>query len=616
MRVAMLTEGTYPHAHGGVSVWCDQLVRGLPEHDFHLHALTASGHEQLAWTLPEHVRAVRTQPLWAAAAPGGRPPAGRRRRRYLHHYEALLAALLDPAAEDGFAESLYRLAELARDGGLPALLRSEDALRVLDRLWAARAHAGGPGASGGPHPDGTPYPEGGPDAPPVTVRDLLAATDLLEHSLRPLTAPWYAPGATPGEEPSLASADLGHAVSGGLAALPGLLAKRFFGTPLLLTEHGVYLRERYLGYRDAPFTRPVRALLLAFFRLLTVETYRAADAITPGNAYNRRWEERCGADPARIRTVYNGVDPADFPPAGPEPAVPTLSWAGRIDPIKDLVTLLQAFALVREGVPGARLRLFGPTPPGNEPYRDRLVALVRDLDLGGAVTFEGRVPRITDAYAAGGVVVLSSVSEGFPYTLIEAMACGRPTVATDVGGVREAVGDTGLVVPPRSPRALADACTVLLRDAGLRGRLGAAARHRAVGMFTVERAVTAFREIYRDLARPTADHADRSGPLTHADRSRPLTHADGPGHGAAPDRAPGREAAADPEGGRNAPRALALPPARPRPARPVAADRPEQPGRPPRTLRTPRFLSGVRAGRASRVHDERGGLEREGGSPE
>ena len=74
----------------------------------------------------------------------------------------------------------------------------------------------------------------------------------------------------------------------------------------------------------------------------------------PGNVYNRSWEQRLGADPAIIRTIYNGVDPAQFAKVENEPPVPTISWAGRIDPIKDLHTLLRAFAVVRrDGARGA-----------------------------------------------------------------------------------------------------------------------------------------------------------------------------------------------------------------------------------------------------------------------
>ncbi|MFK8912619.1 glycosyltransferase, partial [Streptomyces sp. YS-3] len=108
-------------------------------------------------------------------------------------------------------------------------------------------------------------------------------------------------------------------------------------------------------------------------------------------------------------------------------------------------------------------------------------------------------PELADAYASGGVVVLSSVVEGFPVSLVEAMFCGRATVSTDTGAVVEVIGGTGLVVPPRNPRALADACVALLRDPERRERLGAAARARALELFTVEQNLAAFRGIYLEL---------------------------------------------------------------------------------------------------------------------
>jgi hypothetical protein len=97
------------------------------------------------------------------------------------------------------------------------------------------------------------------------------------------------------------------------------------------------------------------------------------------------------------------------------------------------------------------------------------------------------------------VTVLSSVVEGFPISLVEAMLSGRATVSTDVGAVVEVVGGTGLVVPPRNPRALAEACVALLRDPERRARLGAAARARALELFTVEQNIEAFHGIYLEI---------------------------------------------------------------------------------------------------------------------
>ncbi|MFH8836033.1 GT4 family glycosyltransferase PelF [Streptomyces sp. NPDC017868] len=468
-HVTMLTEGTYPHVHGGVSTWCDQLVRGMPEVDFEILALTGSGREPVTWELPPNVTRHTAYPLWGP--PQGpavrRPLRGRERRRFLSAYESLLLALLDPGAGCDFGTGLYELAELARQGRLTAALRSEPALRSLMWIWTM------------PH---LPTLAARP-----TVHDALTATDLLEHALRPLAA-------------RISTGGVAHAVSSGLATLPALAAQHFEGVPFLLTEHGIYLRERYLGYRTEAQRWPVKALMLGFYRELNTLGYRKADLITPCNQYNRRWEERGGAPTDRIRTVYNGVDPALFPEAGPEPETPTLSWCGRVDPIKDLETLIRAYAISRAELPELRLRLFGPVPAGNEDYLTRLEKLAAELGVADGVSFEGRISDVPSAYAAGSVVMLSSISEGFPFSLIEAMSCGRATVSTDVGGVREAVGDTGIVVPPREPAVMAAAVSALLLDGTRRAELGRRARQRVIDQFTLHRSVDGFRQIYRELA--------------------------------------------------------------------------------------------------------------------
>ncbi|MEV6687225.1 GT4 family glycosyltransferase PelF [Streptomyces sp. NPDC051130] len=467
-HVTMLTEGTYPHVHGGVSTWCDQLVRGMPEVDFNVIALTGSGREPVTWELPRNVYRHTAVPLWGPPPPRTLRSAlrGKARRRFTDTYEAFLLSMLDPA-RGGFSEALRELALLARSGRLAPALRSESVLRLLMDLWTR------PGM-------------GTAEAEP-TIHDALTATDLLEHALRPLGV-------------RIPPDSVSHAVSSGLATLPALAAKHLDQVPFLLTEHGIYLRERYLGYRTAEQRWPVKALMLGFYRELNTEGYRQADLITPCNQYNRRWEERGGAASDRIRTVYNGVDPYAFPEAGPEPEVPALSWCGRVDPIKDLETLIRAYAFMRQEIPALRLRLFGPVPAGCEDYKLRLEKLAAETGVSDGITFEGRIEQVARAYAAGSVVMLSSISEGFPFSIIEAMSCGRTTVSTDVGGVREAVGDTGLVVPPREPETMARATLALLRDDARRAELGRLARRRVVEKFTLHQSVDGFRHIYRELA--------------------------------------------------------------------------------------------------------------------
>ncbi|MFV5994280.1 glycosyltransferase [Streptomyces sp. NPDC056231] len=522
MRIGLLTDGGYPYATGESRLWCDRLVRGLMQHEFDLYALSRSAEQEAqGWVqLPPQVSRVRTAPLWTTGEDvlsghgkgllarlvtgrGGRSYGRRERDRFTAHFTALATSICTAGATveaDGggstagaqFTDGLYGLAELAREHGrLPVALRSESALRVLEA--ACRA------------------PGTGRLVQAATVPDLLALAAELDRVLRPLSLDWY-------DEESLGAVDLCHAASGGAAALPGLLAKRFFGVPLLVTEHGAQLRAHYLAATAPPLGAPVRALLAAFHGRLATEVYRQAALITPGNAHARRWQERLGADGVKVRTVYPGMEAARFAALGErrdEGGPDTLVWVGRIEPSKDLIALLHAFAEVRKAEPDTRLRIVGAPAPGAEgaTYLANCRALAAQLfpdEAAGAhavgdnpVSFEdiggAEVADLAEAYAAGGIVVLSSVVEGFPVSLVEAMFCGRATVSTDVGAVVEVIGGTGLVVPPRNPRALADACITLLRDPERRARLGAAARARALELFTVEQNLAAFRGIYLEL---------------------------------------------------------------------------------------------------------------------
>ncbi|GAA3076483.1 GT4 family glycosyltransferase PelF [Streptomyces glomeratus] len=505
MRIGLLTEGGYPYVSGDARLWCDRLVRGLRQHEFEIYALSRTERQEAeGWIpLPPQVARVRTAPLWTAGDDGS--IQGRRARRRFTETYAELAAVISTARQPGapqdapetdgpeadrFGSALYALAELARDtGGLIGALRSEAAVRALEQ--ACRA------------------PRALQAVRTVRVSELLRTAAHLERALRPLSLDWY-------EDDGLGSVDLCHATAGGTAALPGLLARHFTGIPLLVTEYGVQLRAHYLGTSHE--TPPaVRALLASFHRLLAAEVYHRAACVTPGNTHARRWQERCGADRDKLRTVYPGMEASRFTEVGEatdrvDPR--TLVWVGRVEPAKDLICLLHAFAEIRKEEPRTRLRIVG-APAGAEgtAYLGQCRTLAAQLfpdeadgvhEIGdNPVSFEEiggpEAPDLPDAYAAGAVVVLSSVVEGFPISLVEAMFCGRATVSTDVGAVVEVIGGTGLVVPPRNPRALAEACLALLRDPERRERLGAAARARALELFTVEQNVAAFHDLYLEI---------------------------------------------------------------------------------------------------------------------
>ncbi|MFD0278467.1 DUF3492 domain-containing protein [Kitasatospora sp. NPDC127111] len=469
MRVALLTEGVRRHPERGAGGWSERLAEGLREHDFELYLLAGqeTGANPRGRWLGTHELA-----LWGRR-PGGRAPGALRRRQYARAYEELVRALVMPGARGGFGAGLYRLAALAReDGALPAFLASAHARRTLERVWRS------PGAD--------------TSAGQPLVCDVLVAADLLEQCLRPLSAPWYGTG--PG---GLGAADLCHVVGGGPAALPALVAKHLHGVPFVVTEHGLHLREQYLGYREAPYRWQVRALLLSFFRALTEETYRQAAILTPGSAHDQQWQRRCGADPERTRVVYEGTPAVARAAAGPEPDRPTLVWAGPLEPGRDAELVLHAFARVRAELPAARLVVHGEETVRG--YRAHCEAVAGRLGVAGAVEFAGRPESAAAAWEGGTVVVFSALSQRSPRLLADAMLSGRAVVSTDVGVAREVVGPTGLLVPPRDPQALAGACLALLRDEERRARLGLAGRLRAQERFAVEPVIGAFREIYLEL---------------------------------------------------------------------------------------------------------------------
>ncbi|MCA2178227.1 GT4 family glycosyltransferase PelF [Nonomuraea glycinis] len=465
MKVTLVSEGTYPFAMGGVSVWMDQLIRGMPDYRWDVVAMTVDGGERPVWDLPANLEQVISIPLWKGGyRRSGRPPGAAFGEAYGRFLQIVLTPAVMGAGSEEFLSALESLYGFARDGGdLAGALTANESLSQLMDAWYWNRTDG------------------------LTLADAITAGDLMGHMLRPLAGP---PLRT----------DLTHVAMNGLSMLVAMAAKWRYGTPIVLSEHGVYLRERYLQYVNEPVSHAVRVLLLSFFRRLAGASYVAADRIAPHSTYNRRWQLHNGADPDRIRVMYNGVDPEDFPLAESDPETPTLVFMGRVDPLKDLHTLIRAFAIVHDKIPEARLRLFGGVPAGNETYYESCLALIAELELGDSAVFEGRVSTPVDAYHAGSVVALTSISEGFPYTVVEAMACGRPVVCTNVGGVAEAVADAGFIVPPRDHVAVADAAVRLLRDPGLRGRLGEIARARVLERFTLRQSLDDYRGVYEELA--------------------------------------------------------------------------------------------------------------------
>ncbi len=218
--------------------------------------------------------------------------------------------------------------------------------------------------------------------------------------------------------------------------------------------------------------RVVRALLRPVLRHLFAGR---RGSVLVQNADDRALMERFGIDGSRLFLIPgSGVDTDRFHPLS-EPEGPiTVGFAGRLLDDKGIRTLVKAQSLLP--APGVRLLIAGEVDPAN-PGSVPLDEVVRWRSLPG-IEVLGHVSDIGSLWAKAHIAVLPSRREGLPKSLLEAAACGRPLIATDVTGCRQVArdGENALLVPVDDPRALARAIEQLANDAGLRARFGAASR--------------------------------------------------------------------------------------------------------------------------------------------
>lgn len=280
-----------------------------------------------------------------------------------------------------------------------------------------------------------------------------------------------------------------HDMYTNIFATPWALLAR---TPVIITSrrwwHSLPNRKLQLGNRAA---------------------FRMSDAVLANSPQvAQSVADREGVPADRIWHVTNFVDDGAFAPLTDEQRASTrVRWAipdgalvagcvARLVPVKDHETLLNAFALARRSCPSAHLVLIG-----DGESRAALEALAASLDVSAAVSFVGELRDGANHHRMFDVSVLCSLSEGFPNSLVEAMAAGVPIVATAVGGILDAVtdGENGLLVPTQRPAELGAALGKLLGDAGLRDAMGTAGRRRAEERYQATTAVKSLETMYDRL---------------------------------------------------------------------------------------------------------------------
>jgi len=489
-RVLLVTEGTYPFHFGGVSTWCHSLLTTTPEVAFSLLAISHDPSAPLRFTLPPNVTTFVSVPIWGVLDPREDDPAvgavgtvlERRRAARAPAVAQTLPGLLarfvaqvltEPTPVDDLGRTILQLHRLLVEIDAGTALRARPVWEATaDTLsWALPAAAERVGYA----------------AVAPTVHELRTGYRWLTHWLSPLARP-------------IPTADVVHAAMAGTCSLVAVAAKLDQGRPFLLTEHGVYLREQYIAERRRRDLLP-KLLALGYARATTALAYAFADQIAPCCDFNARWELAQGAARDRVRTSYYGVDPTGFPPGEPPTHDPaTVAWVGRINPLKDVETLLRAAAVVHAARPDVTVRLYGSAAAADRTYEARCLELRHELGLDDVVQLEGYTDRPVDAFNVADIVVSSSISEGTPFATIEAMLCARPVVATGVGGVPEQLGGAGVVVDPHDAAAMGEAIVRLADDPTERQRLGLAGRARALELFSLDRSHDDHLAMYDALA--------------------------------------------------------------------------------------------------------------------
>lgn len=511
--VTLLLEGTYPYVSGGVSSWVHQIIRGLPEIKFALVFLGSDPKQYGApkYKLPPNVLSLQTHYLME----GGRrlkpsPRPGHRERFQDSHmvHEALRNPKLPLPPE-----LLHRfIASIGEEDGIPA-----DDFLLSEATW---------------------------DTICSEYQRRCTDTSFLDYfwTVRMMHAPVFKLAEIARRLPP---SRIYHSVSTGYAGLLGVLLHYRSGRPFVITEHGIYTKERKIDLAQADWIKEsieeqqgglrggvgyVRQLWIRFFEGIGRLAYSASDPIISLYEGNRRRQISDGAAEERTQVIPNGIDLDRFAPLRsrrPEQIPLVLGLIGRVVPIKDIKTFIRAMRGVCNRLPEAEGWVIGPTDedPG---YAHECEDLVSSLSLKGRVKFLG-FQKVEDILPKLGLLLLTSISEAQPLVLLEGFASGVPAVATNVGSCREiiegaspddkALGAAGALVSIANPDATAEAAVALLGDAERWHRAQQAGIARVEKYYTQRDMLENYRRTYRDaMQRQNSQPELRLRPLPAAAR--------------------------------------------------------------------------------------------------
>lgn len=454
--IELVLEGSYPYVTGGVSSWIHRLIQGLPHFTFGIIFFGArrKDYSKLRYTLPDNVRYLQCLYLHDATfVPQSEGTSLFSDRGVMREIYRMHGASNRPDQTEGISKVLQSLSAPNSLSHLRDMFHNEASFSLLIAKYQQRSSN-------------------------ASFLDYFWTWRFMHMPLVQILQMRRGP------------ARMVHPICTGYAGYYGALRRMTEGLPLLLTEHGIYTRERNIEIAQANWiheekhpehlvrTEPgtFKHLWINFFNSLGSWTYGLADRIVTLFDGNRQAQIGLGADPAKIEIIPNGIELERFwnvrPERPPDPDAFTVGFIGRIVPIKDIRTLLRAARIVVSEAPRARFLLIGPLDE-DQDYAREMQGLCSQLGLSNNVSFLGR-QNVADFYPRIDISVLTSVSEGQPLTILEGMAAGVPQVVTDIGGCRELVegrapedrtlGSCGRVTNLHDAAGTADAILSMVRN--------------------------------------------------------------------------------------------------------------------------------------------------------
>lgn len=305
-------------------------------------------------------------------------------------------------------------------------------------------------------------------------------------------------------------ADVYHCLCTGYAGVLGCIGKYVHGGRLLLSEHGIYTREREEELIRSKWVQGIyKNIWIEQFRKMSKMAYERAELVTSlyGKARELQIELECPVEKTMV--IPNGVQLERFQGLlGKTDAEEEEIYVGavfRVTPIKDVKTLIQAFGFAKEQEPKLKLWIMGPWDTDDD-YAQECFDMVGIMGIADVI-FTGKVD-VREYYGKMDMMILTSISEGQPLTILESFAAHKPVIATDVGDCSGLIlgnegdefGPAGIITHIMNVGEITQAILTLARDKQMRLRMGENGYHRVSAAYRMENMLHAYGEVYKDFA--------------------------------------------------------------------------------------------------------------------